>query len=174
MARGHAGERIPIPGLEERGGEIGGGLRRTSEQIDDLGARTSESPGREAFETREAIRTREAIEGGDPASPRQLGPNDRRMLRSEGISPDEFRELSSPDRRLVRGHLADLEKHQHKLRRFLRNPDYYDNKGHLKNAGDNAVLRRRIISTRKDGLIRSIELHRSVIRDVFRSHRNEP
>lgn len=88
----------------------------------------------------------EKVEMGGTGSgtPGGWGPQDEQNARDK--------ELSTSDRRSLKSLEEQIKVHEDKLAAYKRNPDAFDNMGHLKNAPNDAV-RQRII----DGRIRHLE-----------------
>ena len=86
----------------------------------------------------------------------ELSDSDRIALGGTGSgSPDGWEpdnNLSTSDRRSIQSLRGQVRLHKEKLAAYRRNPDAFDNQGHLKNAPNNTV-RQRII----DGRIKHLE-----------------
>ncbi|MBT0722815.1 hypothetical protein HGT70_16265 [Rosenbergiella collisarenosi] len=82
--------------------------------------------------------------GSGSGSPGGWGPKDEQNARDKN--------LSSSDQRSIKSLEEQIRVHEEKLEAYKKNPDSFDNKGHLQNAPNDAV-RQRII----DGRIKHLE-----------------
>jgi RHS repeat-associated protein len=74
--------------------------------------------------------------------------------------------LTSSEESAIASLQQRLEEHIQKLEDYLKNPDAYDNKGFLANAGNDAARRAQIINGRAAGLLNEIENYQSQINQL--------